>query len=247
MTAPATWVVLPTLNEAGALPTLLNTLRTLPELGVWGVDDASTDGTAAIWDAAVRADPEHVRVLHRPARLGLGTAYTTAFRHPAVQSADWVVQMDADGSHRPADLVRLLAARPQGDLLIGSRYVAGGKTPGWPWHRRGLSRAGSFYSRALLGVPVSDLTGGFKVWRTDLLARMPWDQITATGYGFQIATTAWAYWLGARVVEVPITFIDRQTGVSKFSGAMVTEALGLVWALRRRHRRAIASLLTERS
>lgn len=228
-----TWVVVPTYNEREALGLLLPELLTVPNCVILGVDDASRDGTGALWDAWRTDYPDRIQVIHRSGKLGLGTAYLAAFQYCIDQaSTEWIVQMDADGSHRVEDLRTLLMAAPSADLVVGSRYVAGATTPGWPRWRKALSRGGSWYSRQVLQCPVRDLTAGFKVWRAAFLNTLPLDQITATGYGFQIAMTMWAYALGGIVREVPICFPDRVVGTSKMSPAIMAEALGLVWQLR---------------
>lgn len=228
-----TWVVVPTYNEREALGLLLPELLTVPNCVVLGVDDASRDGTGALWEAWRTAYPGRIQVIHRSGKLGLGTAYLAAFRYCLGQaSTEWIVQMDADGSHRVADLWTLLAVAPTADLVVGSRYVPGAATPGWPRWRKALSRGGSWYSRQVLHCPVRDLTGGFKVWRAEFLNTLPLDQVTATGYGFQIAMTMWACALGGTVREVPICFPERVVGTSKMSPAIMVEALGLVWQLR---------------
>jgi len=235
MVTPSTWVVIPTYNEVQNLEPLLESLLARPDLGVWGVDDASTDGTAAQWAEWAYHNPDRVRVLHRPGKWGLGSAYRQVFTHPDALHSEWLVQMDADGSHQVADLDRLLAQRGHADLVIGSRYVPGGSTPGWPLSRQLLSRTGSWYARAMLALPIRDVTGGFKCWRTAFLQRLPLQQVEAQGYGFQIALTAWAVWMGGVIRETPITFVERQSGISKMSPAIVREAIRLVWTLRARH------------
>ncbi len=228
-----TWVVIPTYNERDTLTRLLPDLLDRVECTILGVDDASEDGTASLWDAWRSRCPDRVEVIHRSGKLGLGTAYLSAFEYCLDRGvAEWIVQMDTDGSHRVEDLVHMLAEAPSTDLVIGSRYVPGASTPGWSSRRRAVSKGGSWYSRQVLGCPVRDLTGGFKVWRASFLRRMPLDQITATGYGFQIAMNAWAWTVGGRIQEVPICFPERQAGTSKMSSGIVWEAVGLVWQVR---------------
>jgi len=234
---PRLWCVLPTLNEAPTLVQLVPALLAIaPDLGIFGVDDHSTDGTVAIWNTWHTRLPNRVRIVHRPQPLGLGTAYRTAFSDSTIQSASWVLQMDADGSHQISDVRWLLAQRghtPLVDLWIGSRYVPGGSTTGWSLRRRWLSRVGSWYTRQIVDSPVRDLTTGLKLWRGDLVRQMPWDTCEETGYGFQIATTLHAQWLGARIAEWPISFIPRQAGQSKLSGSILWEAAQTPWRLRR--------------
>ncbi len=230
------WCVLPTLNEAPSLAGLIPALLALdPDLHILGVDDQSTDGTAVLWTQWHRACPTRVQWIDRPAPLGLGSAYRQAFQDSRLQAADWVIQMDADGSHTLTDVQALLTlarADPTLDLCLGSRYVPGGRTPGWARWRRGLSRAGSAYARQILGLPVHDLTSGLKVWRGAWMQRMPWDVCADHGYGFQIAATGWALALGARWVEWPIGFQPRQFGTSKLSGRIIREAWGTPWRVR---------------
>jgi dolichol-phosphate mannosyltransferase len=237
LTNPRLWCILPTLNEAPTLVHLVPGLLALaPDLGIFGIDDHSTDGSATIWETWHKRVPDRVSIIHRSGALGLGTAYRTVFQDPVIQAASWVLQMDGDGSHQLRDVRCLLAQRgstPLIDLWIGSRYVAGGSTPGWPLRRRWLSRAGSWYTRQIVNSPVRDLTTGLKLWRGDLVRQMPWDTCEETGYGFQIATTLHAQWLGARIAEWPITFVPRQAGHSKLSGAILWEAAQTPWRLRR--------------
>jgi len=240
MVTPPVWVVVPTYNEVDNLSPLIEALLARPALGVWGVDDHSTDGTAGLWTAWKHRAPDRVHVMHRPGKLGLGSAYQQVFTHPTALQSDWLVQMDADGSHQVADLDHLLAERFTADLVIGSRYVPGGATPGWSLMRRTLSQAGSWYARTVLDLPIRDLTGGFKCWRTAFLQRLPLADLQIQGYGFQIASTAWAAWMGGVIRECPITFVERRAGTSKMSVAIMREALGLVWTLRSHHQ---ASLL----
>jgi dolichol-phosphate mannosyltransferase len=236
-----TWVVLPTYNEADNLPRIAPAiLGQLPGATLLVVDDGSPDGTGMKADELAAAD-QHVRVLHRPAKKGLGRAYTAGFRHALDAGAERLVQMDADWSHDPARLPALLAAleggegqpRPDGaDLVIGSRYVAGGGTRNWGVARRVVSRSGSLFARVVLGLPAHDLTGGYKAWRASTLAGLPWAVLHSGGYVFQIETTYLAHRRGARIVEVPIVFEDRRVGVSKMSRRIIGEALLVVLRLR---------------
>jgi dolichol-phosphate mannosyltransferase len=229
-----TWVVLPTYNEAGNLPRMLAALRSVLPVGrILVVDDASPDGTGDLADTAAAADGT-IEVLHRRSKDGLGEAYRAGFAH-ALQDrqAGVIVQMDCDFSHDPADVVRLLGAIEDGaDLAIGSRYVAGGSTPGWGVRRRMVSRGGSVFAKSVLGLPVRDLTGGFKAWRRATLLRALDGAPFARGYGFQIEMTWKAAQSGARIVEVPIQFRDRTVGASKMTGRIAREALRTVVAMR---------------
>lgn len=228
-----TWVVLPTYNEAQNLPGIAAAvLEQLPGATLLVVDDGSPDGTGELADTLAAANP-FVRVLHRPGKQGLGRAYVDGFRVALAGGAGRIVQMDADWSHDPAYLPALLA--PLGaaaDMVIGSRYVRGGGVTEWGLARRVVSRGGSTFARIVLGLPAHDLTGGFKAWRRDTLAAIPWNGIHAGGYVFQIETTYRAQRAGARVVEVPIVFRDRRVGVSKMSRRIVGEALLVVVRLR---------------
>lgn len=230
---PAIVVVVPTYNERPNLEALAQGVLGLGEqYRLLIVDDNSPDGTGELADELALAYPGRIDVLHRPAKCGLGPAYIAGFRHALQLAPDLIVQMDADLSHDPATLPRLVAAASDADLVIGSRYVPGGGTAGWPLQRRLLSRMGGRYARAVLGVPVTDLTGGFKVWRRTALARINPEALRSDGYAFTIEATWRALRQGARVVEVPITFTDRVAGASKLSRRIVVEAALLVWKLR---------------
>lgn len=228
------WVVLPTYDERENLePIAAAILAALPEARLLVVDDASPDGTGDLADA-IAAREARVSVLHRPAKEGLGAAYRDAFRwvleQPGVEA---VVQMDADFSHDPADLPRLLVPLAAGaDLVLGTRYIEGGGTVGWPWYRRLVSQGGTLFARTVLLLPYRDLTGGFKAWRRGLLATVRLRESAASGYGFQVEMTWWARRRGARIVQVPITFRERVAGSSKMTGGIIREALVLVIRLR---------------
>lgn len=226
-------IVVPTYNEAENLPTLVErVLAQGPGVQLLIVDDASPDGTGAIAETLARAHPGRINVLHRPQKEGIGPAYIAGFRVALARIPAAIIQMDADLSHDPADIPRLLAALAEADLVIGSRYTRGGGTEGWSAWRRLMSEAGCRYARAVIGVPIADLTGGFKAWRPQALARLDLDRIAADGYGFQIETTVRAFQDGARVAEIPITFHERIAGQSKISRRIVAEAAVLVWRLR---------------
>lgn len=226
-------VVVPTYNERDNLAKFVTALLgALPEAQVLVVDDASPDGTGAIADAIAARDGR-VRAIHRAGKLGLGTAYRDAFARAIAEGWELVGQMDCDFSHDPADLPRLVAAVREGaDVAVGSRWIRGGGTRHWGIGRRLLSRGGSFYARTVLGVRVRDLTAGFKCWRREALEKVGVEGVKSEGYGFQIEMTYRAIRRGLRVVEVPITFVDRRVGQSKMSGGIVTEALVGVWRLR---------------
>ena len=223
--AVRTLVVTPTYNERENIATLIEGLRDAdPSIEVLVVDDGSPDGTADL------AEELGAHVLRRPGKAGLASAYTDGFRRALDDGADRVVQMDADLSHSPADVPRLLA--PGTGLALGSRYVPGGGTKGWPLHRKALSRFGSAYARLWLGMPYRDLTGGFKAWRADLLRQVIARPVRSTGYAFQVEMTARAVRLGAEVTEVPIIFTERARGNSKMSTAIALEAARIVPTLR---------------
>jgi dolichol-phosphate mannosyltransferase len=232
MPGPA-WVILPTYEEAATLPTVVAALRAaVPEAHVLVVDDASPDGTGALADALAARDP-HVEVLHHPRKDGLGRAYARGFAHALAAGAGHVVQMDADLSHDPADVPRLLErARGGADLVLGSRYVPGAVVAGWGAPRRALSRAGCTYARRVLGVPVRDLTGGLKCFTAETLAAVDAVGARAHGYAFQVELTWRALRLGRRVEEIPITFRARRVGASKMSAAIAFEASWRIPALR---------------
>jgi len=223
-------VVIPTYEEAENLPALVAATRAALECTIGVVDDGSPDGTGDVADALAGSG---LWVLHRPRKAGLASAYVAGFRRALAGGADYVLQMDADFSHDPADLPRLLsAARAGADLVIGSRYVDGGGVEGWSRHRELLSRAGCAYARAVLGGPVRDLTGGFKCFRAAALRAIDLDAIAAGGFAFQVETTHRALRGGLRVEEVPITFHERRAGHSKLSAGIAAEALWRIPALR---------------
>ena len=206
-----TWVVLPTYDEAENLPGISSAILTaLPGARLRVVDDASPDGTGKLADELASAEPR-MRVLHRAGKQGLGKAYLAGFEVVTEAGAGCIVQMDADWSHAPEALPSLVDAVQAGaDLVIGSRYVRGGGVEGWGLHRRLISRGGSILARAMLALEPHDLTGGFKAWRRETLAAIDWDRVHSGGYVFQIEMTYLASRAGARVVEVPIVFKDRE-------------------------------------
>lgn len=230
---PGTAIVIPTYNEREGLAAIIQAVRAaVPEATVLIVDDNSPDGTGQLADDLAAADPQ-VRVRHRPGKEGLGRAYVDAFLALLDEGWDRIVQMDADFSHDPQDVPRLLRALDDGaDVAVGSRYVSGGSTVNWGIRRKLISRGGSFYARWVLGVGVRDLTAGFKAWRSETLRRIPLRQVGAQGYGFQIEMTYRALQAGARLVEVPIRFVDRRVGQSKMSETIFIEAITIVWRLR---------------
>jgi dolichol-phosphate mannosyltransferase len=229
-------VVVPTYNEADNLAAIIGRLRAaVPTAHVLVVDDASPDGTGDTADALAAHDSA-IKVLHRPAKHGLGAAYIAGFGWGLHRHYDVLVEMDADGSHQPEQLPRLLAALRWGDVVLGARWVAGGEVHNWPRRRRMLSRGGNVYARLALGVPLRDATGGFRAIRADVLRTIDLTAIQSAGYCFQVDLAWRAIRAGFRVVEVPITFVDRTAGLSKMSNTIVAEALWkiTVWGVRRR-------------
>lgn len=229
---------MPTYNEAANLvplveeTLLVGDLLGEPQINVLIIDDNSPDDTGSLAEGLREAHRGRVDVLHRLQKLGLGTAYVVGFHYALASGYHYVVQMDADFSHDPSLLPRLLRAARDADVVLGSRYVAGGRVQHWPLWRQLLSRAGSQYARAVLGLPLSDLTGGFKCFRREALAALDLSAIKSNGYSFQIEVTYRCAQRGLRIVEVPITFADRRRGRSKMSLRIVREALLVVWQLR---------------
>lgn len=225
-------VVMPTYNERDNVREIVPRVLNQDEaFEVLVVDDNSPDGTGDIADELARTS-SRVHVLHRPAKTGLGPAYIAGFRWALERDYDLVFEMDADLSHDPADLPRFLAAIAGCDVVLGSRYVGGGGVRNWPLLRQAISRGGGLYARTLLGLPVRDLTGGFKCFRRRVLETLDLDQIGAGGYGFQIELTYRAIKAGFRVREIPIIFNDRVHGQSKMSSRIFLEAMLMVWRLR---------------
>jgi dolichol-phosphate mannosyltransferase len=229
-------VIVPTFNEVQNLERILDRLRAaVPTAHALVVDDASPDGTGWLADRLAAADPR-VHVLHRPAKAGLGAAYVAGFGWARERGYDVLVEMDADGSHPPEQLPELLARLADADLVLGSRYVTGGRVEDWPVHRLLLSRAGNRYTRWALRLPLTDATGGFRAARGELIDRLPFADVASHGYCFQVDWAWRAIRSGARVAEVPITFTERALGRSKMSGRIVAEALVrvTVWAVQDR-------------
>lgn len=227
------WLILPTYNEAANLEAFVGAAREKLPAGsrVLVVDDGSPDGTGEIADRLAERW-EDVSVLHRARKEGLGPAYVAGFRHALAGGAGLLLEMDADFSHDPAYLPRLLEAAGRADLVLGSRYVPGGGVSDWGSLRRAISRGGSAYARFVLGVEVRDLTGGFKCFRREVVEAIDLDRVQARGYAFQVETTYRALREGFRVVEVPIVFRDRRAGESKMDRAIVAEAIWRVPLLR---------------
>jgi dolichol-phosphate mannosyltransferase len=231
---PGTWIVMPTYDEAANLPGIAAAvLEAIPDGTLLVVDDSSPDGTGRLAEELAATEPR-IRVHHRPAKQGLGRAYLDGFGVALAGGATAIVQMDADWSHDPAVLPALVApiAEDRADLVIGSRYTKGGRVEDWGLGRRLISRMGSLFARTVLVLGPNDLTGGFKAWRAETLAAIPFEGVHAGGYVFQIEMTHRASRNGARVTEVPITFRDRRVGRSKMSRRIIIEALLVVVRLR---------------
>lgn len=240
-TAQRVLVCVPTYDEReNVAVAVAGVLAAVPEAHVLVVDDASPDGTGEIADALAAADPR-VQVLHRPGKGGLGAAYVAAFGWGLERGYDVLVEMDADGSHDPAQLPLLLAGLDGADLVLGSRWVPGGRVVDWPRSREVLSRGGNAYVRLVLGLPLRDATGGYRAYRRQVLEALPLEDVQSQGYCFQVDLALRAHRAGFRVVEVPITFVERVRGQSKMSGSIVREALWrvTVWGVSPAHRRAI--------
>jgi dolichol-phosphate mannosyltransferase len=230
---PNTLVIIPTYNELENIEPIVDRVRaSAPAADILVVDDSSPDGTGRLADALAERHT-NVHVLHRGVKNGLGAAYLEAFTWGLSRGYDQLVQLDADGSHLPEQLPRLLAAANTADVVMGSRWVPGGEVENWPWHRRMLSRGGSVYSRILLRLRQGDVTGGYRVYTAHALERMQLSKVESLGYCFQIDMLLHAVRAGLRVVEVPITFVERTHGTSKMSGGIVLEAMARVtlWGL----------------
>ena len=231
---------MPTFNEAGNIHHAVEGLfKYNPTVDLLIVDDDSPDGTGVLADQLGSSD-SRIKVMHRKEKQGLGAAYIAGFKYAFESDYDYVVEMDADGSHRAEDLPKLLAACESNDLVIGSRYVKGGSTENWPLHRRWLSKGGNFYAKLMLGTKLNDMTAGFRVFSIPFLRTMNLETINARGYSFQIEMAYRTIQLGGRTAEVPIVFIEREVGESKMSKAIVLEALVLMtkFGIRRLFRRS---------
>jgi dolichol-phosphate mannosyltransferase len=226
-------VCVPTYNELDNLPVIADRLHAaVPDAHLLVIDDGSPDGTGRLADA-LAAEHDWLHVLHRTSKAGLGAAYVAGFAWARDRGYDVVVEMDADGSHAPEELPRLLERLVDADLVLGSRWVEGGRVVNWPKSREVLSRGGNWWTRLMLGVPLQDATGGFRAYRREVLDALPLGDISSQGYCFQV-DLAWQTWkAGYRVAEVPITFVERERGESKMSRSIVVEALWRVtwWGL----------------
>jgi dolichol-phosphate mannosyltransferase len=233
-------VIVPTYNEADNIRVIIDRLRTaVPTVDVLVADDDSPDGTGAVADALASADPQ-VQVLHRPGKQGLGAAYAAGFAWARERGYDAAVEMDADGSHAPEELPRLLDALRDADAVLGSRWVRGGTVVNWPLHRYAISITGNLYTRLALGMPFKDATGGYRAYRMAVLDKIDLGSVASQGYCFQVDLAWRAYRNGFRVVEVPIRFAERERGASKMSSSIVREALWrvTVWGARSRYEAA---------
>jgi dolichol-phosphate mannosyltransferase len=230
-------VIIPTYNERENLAAVVERLLAVPDVSVLVVDDASPDGTGGIADALAASSGGRLSVLHRRGSRGFGRSYIEGMQQALAGDATHICQMDADLSHDPAALPRLLEAGATADLVIGSRYVPGGRLRNWATHRVALSAFANWYIRAITRLPVHDCTSGFRCWRRELLAQLRLGAIGSDGYAFQVEMTWEAYRAGGRIVEVPITFVERRQGSSKMSGAIIAESAILPWRLVARPRR----------
>jgi dolichol-phosphate mannosyltransferase len=228
-------VIVPTYNELESLPILVaGVLKVSPGVHLLIVDDNSPDGTGKLADELAANEPK-VHVLHRTEKNGLGPAYLAGFEWGLNRGYGYLVEMDADGSHRPEDLPKLLAAKGHADLVIGSRWVSGGSVENWPLSRILISRTGNIYANIMLGAGIRDITAGFRVYKATLLRQISLNQIAAQGYSFQVEMAWRSRQLGAKIVEVPIKFVERVHGTSKMGFNIVFEALWMVtkWGLAR--------------
>ena len=229
-------VIVPTYNERESLPVIVSGIRQAePEVHILIADDNSPDGTGEVADVLSSKD-DGVHVRHRSAKAGLGAAYLDAFGWAKTNGYDVVVEMDADGSHRPQDLTKILDALSDNDVVLGSRWIKNGKVVNWAKSREILSRGGNLYTRMWLGVPIHDATGGFRAYRVSALAVMDINNVESQGYCFQVDMAWRAFKADLRIAEVPITFVERELGESKMDSAIVKEALWRVtqWGIEKR-------------
>ncbi|HIZ98326.1 MAG TPA: polyprenol monophosphomannose synthase [Candidatus Janibacter merdipullorum] len=239
-------VLIPTYNERENLPRIVERVRAaVPDADVVVLDDNSPDGTGDVADELAAVD-DHVLVRHRAGKEGLGAAYLDGFAWALEQGYDAIVEMDADGSHRPEHLPRMLEAAADADLVIGSRYVRGGRVVNWPANRKAISIAGNAYIRVLLGMPVSDATAGYRVYRAETLRTIGLDDVQSAGYCFQTDLTVRTVRAGLTVVEIPITFIEREIGDSKMDGDVVRESMSRITGWGLAHRRQQLQRLLDR-
>ncbi len=232
-------VIIPTYNEIDNLPLLVDRLRALPlpDLSILVIDDNSPDGTGALADELAHKYQSQVSVMHRSGKLGLGTAYISGFQRLLGTDNQFIAQMDADFSHEPEKLLEFVEAIKSCDIVLGSRYIPGGSLDhNWPLWRKQLSSFGNTYARTILNLPIRDITGGFRVWRREVLASMPLEMVKSNGYVFQIETAYLAHRLGFTFKEVPIYFAERTHGQSKMNLSIQVEAALRVWGLLSRYR-----------
>lgn len=234
-----TTLIIPTYNELENLPGLLEALFELPieEMQVLIVDDASPDGTGKLAEEWKTKYPRRVEVLHRKGKLGLGTAYIAGFHHCLHSGSDLIGQMDADFSHAPQKVVELVRVITENDMVLGSRYMAGGSLDkDWAFWRKGLSAFGNFYARTILNLPIRDVTGGFRLWKRETLDHLPLERVRSNGYVFQVEMAYITHRLGFKMKEIPIYFAERKFGKSKMSLRIQLEAGLRVWQLRNLYR-----------
>jgi dolichol-phosphate mannosyltransferase len=234
-----TTIVIPTYNEADNLPRMVAALFSLgiPDLDLLIVDDNSPDGTGQIADELAGQHSGKIDVIHRAGKSGLGTAYIEGFRRCLQKGSQRIVQMDADFSHNPETVLDLISGLDEFDMVLGSRYIEGGKLDkDWAFWRKGLSSFGNLYARAILRVPVRDVTGGFRAWKRETLSELPLQRVKSQGYAFQIEMAYLTYLLGFEIKEIPIYFAERESGVSKMSRAIQIEAARRVWEILRQYR-----------
>ena len=229
MTPPRALVIVPTFNERDNLPILAQSLMDLPDVSLMVVDDHSPDGTGDLADDFARRYPGRIDVLHRTERPGLGRSYVDGIRRALTQSVDVICQMDCDLSHDPKHLPDLIAATDRADIVIGSRYVPGGGVVNWPLRRRLLSRFANAYIRAVTRLAARDCTSGYRCWRRETIAALPLDRFTSDGYSFLVEMLYAASSAGARIAEVPITFVERRQGVSKLTSGVLLESAATPW------------------
>jgi dolichol-phosphate mannosyltransferase len=234
-------ILVPTYNERQNLPLIATGILAHAGTRVLVIDDGSPDGTGAVADRMATEHPGRLTVMHRTGARGLGRSYLDGFRAAIPSDAELVCQMDADLSHDPKFLPSLMAAARSGaDLVIGSRYLEGGRVENWPFHRKMLSGFANTYIRSVTGLRVRDCTSGFRCWRREALARIPLDRITSDGYSFLVEVTFQAAAAGLRIAEVPIVFVERRQGSSKLSSSVLAESLITPWRLMRAHGRISA-------
>jgi dolichol-phosphate mannosyltransferase len=231
MTMPSALVIVPTFNERANLPVLVAGLMAQPNVRVMVVDDASPDGTGQLADALAREHPGRIDVMHRTTQPGLGRSYIDGIKKGTLEAVDVICQMDADLSHDPAHLPDLIDATDRSDVVIGSRYVPGGAIRNWPLQRRVLSRFANLYIRSITRLSARDCTSGYRCWRRDTLASLPLDRFISDGYSFLVEMLFEASQRGARIGEVPITFVERRQGESKLSRAVLLESAITPWRL----------------